>query len=117
MQVYPKPFDIFNIALYGSMIPLALLEHDWLLMYVGLLTNGTNAAFMWVSGWRLGHLPNMVHSRCPTARLFSTNKSYVKLLCYDVMSHAPWCHHVVSDMSGGAMLPCSKGCLKSPNSL
>lgn len=48
--MFPKPFDLFNLSLYGSMIPLSLRAHDWLLMYVGLLTNGGNAAFMWVSG-------------------------------------------------------------------
>jgi hypothetical protein len=49
LQVFPKPFDIFNLCLYGSMIFLAAFAHDWLATYMSLLTNAGNAAFMWVS--------------------------------------------------------------------
>lgn len=49
LQVFPKPYDLFNLALYGSMILLALFARDWLLLEVGLLTNAANACFMWVS--------------------------------------------------------------------
>jgi hypothetical protein len=54
--VFPKPFDCFNLCLYGSMILLAIFAHDWLLMYVGLLTNAANATFMWVSDEPNAHL-------------------------------------------------------------
>jgi hypothetical protein len=47
--VFPKPFDIFNLCLYGSMIPLSALAHGWLATYMGLLTTAANAVFMWVS--------------------------------------------------------------------
>lgn len=48
-QVWPKPFDIFNWSLYTSMIFLAIFATDWLSLYISLLTNAANAAFMWVS--------------------------------------------------------------------
>lgn len=47
--MWPKPFDIFNWSLYTSMIFLAIFATDWLSLYISLLTNAANAAFMWVS--------------------------------------------------------------------
>ena len=55
MQVFPKPFDLFNLALYGSMIPLSLAAKTWLQLYMGLLTNAANAGFMWVSDMTCCH--------------------------------------------------------------
>jgi len=49
VKVFPKPYDLFNLALYGSMILLALFARDWLLLEVGLLTNAANACFMWAT--------------------------------------------------------------------
>lgn len=51
LQIFPKPYDLFNLSLYGSMVVLSLCAHDWMLTYIGLLTNGGNAIFMWVSQW------------------------------------------------------------------
>lgn len=55
LQVFPKPYDLFNLALYGSMVVLAIVARSWLLLYIGVLTNAGNAAFMWVSDKRQTH--------------------------------------------------------------
>lgn len=49
VKVWPKPFDVFNWSLYTSMIFLAIFATDWLALYISLLTNAANAAFMWAS--------------------------------------------------------------------
>eukprot|EP00775_Hariotina_reticulata_P005337 gene5337-5574_t len=49
IKVYPKKFDLFNLCLYGALIPIGLLQHAWLLHWISVYTNGGNMLFMWAT--------------------------------------------------------------------
>lgn len=49
IKVWPKKFDLFNLVLYGAMIPVGVLQNTWLLHWVSVWTNAGNALFMWAT--------------------------------------------------------------------
>lgn len=54
-----------QVLLYGSMIPIAITQHEWMLTWVNVYTNAGNAGFMWVS-----------HEGCATRGAHATRSAH-----------------------------------------
>ncbi|KAF8071074.1 SK1 [Scenedesmus sp. PABB004] len=49
VKTWPKKYDLFNLQLYATIIPLALLVSAWMHTWINVYVNASNACFMWAT--------------------------------------------------------------------